>query len=121
MATQTFGTFYDPSDHEGKPPLISHISAYVQGNYNSTWSGCVEITVEGTFGKDRNRLDLLRLLEMEQASAEVDAVVSPWDKIDEFLILERNRQGLASLNQGNRKAGAAPDGVFDMDGSLPTI
>ena len=55
MSDQTFGTFYDSADHDGKPPLISHVSAYVQGNYNPQWAGCVETTVSGTFGKDRNR------------------------------------------------------------------
>ena len=49
-----YGTFYDATDHAGKAPRISHIAAYVQGNYNPAWSGCEEVTVTET-GKDANR------------------------------------------------------------------
>ncbi len=63
--TQTFGTFYNADEHD-TPPRISHIQAYVNGNYNPEWRGCQEITVEGDSGKKRNRKARQERLEFER-------------------------------------------------------
>ena len=49
------GTFYDPSEHNGKPPRISHIRAYTTW-YNSTWKGCKTYDVIAGSGKDAKRI-----------------------------------------------------------------
>ena len=55
-------TYYTPKP--GKPPKLSHISAYTRW-YSPSWQGCVEYDVETTNGTNAKRIArIMRLADL---------------------------------------------------------